>query len=191
MQDRWTELATSLRKPNTLVINLFGGPGVGKSTVAALTFGLLKDKNVNAELVTEYAKDMVWQERGNVLEDQVYIFAKQAHRVRHLLGKVDVVVTDGPILLSKVYATEPEIVALAQRTHDSWNTRNYFIERNNDAHPYNPVGRTQKTVQGASVVDKKVRDMLVESTKWFSVGSNSPYGCAQVIVDDILGGGLT
>lgn len=35
-----------------LVINVFAGPGAGKSTTAALVFGLLKSAGVNAELVT-------------------------------------------------------------------------------------------------------------------------------------------
>ena len=41
-----------------LVINLFGAPGAGKSTGAAYIFSLLKMYGINAELITEYAKDM-------------------------------------------------------------------------------------------------------------------------------------
>jgi adenylylsulfate kinase-like enzyme len=41
------------------VINLFGGPGTGKSTLAAALFTDLKMKGINAELVTEFAKDLV------------------------------------------------------------------------------------------------------------------------------------
>lgn len=41
----------------TLVVNLFGGPGSGKSTGAAYVFARLKMLGYNAELVTEFAKD--------------------------------------------------------------------------------------------------------------------------------------
>ena len=40
-----------------VVINLFGGPGCGKSTGAAYVFSKLKMLGVNAELTSEYAKD--------------------------------------------------------------------------------------------------------------------------------------
>lgn len=45
-----------------IVINLFGEPGAGKSTGAAYVFAMLKMNGVNAELVTEYAKDITWEE---------------------------------------------------------------------------------------------------------------------------------
>ena len=42
----------------TIVINLFGAPGAGKSTGAAYIFALLKMAGIEAELVTEFAKDI-------------------------------------------------------------------------------------------------------------------------------------
>ena len=41
-----------------MIINLFGGPGTGKSTGAAYIFAKLKMCGVNCELITEFAKDM-------------------------------------------------------------------------------------------------------------------------------------
>ena len=58
---------------------------------------------VNAELVTEFAKDKVWEESKAVFQNQQYIFGKQYFRLTRLEGKVDVVVTDSPILLSAYY----------------------------------------------------------------------------------------
>ena len=40
----------------TLVINLFGGPGVGKSTLCASVFAKLKIMGIDCEMATEYAK---------------------------------------------------------------------------------------------------------------------------------------
>lgn len=45
---------------NTLIVNLFGAPGTGKSTGAAYIFSKLKMAGVDAEYVTEFAKDKVW-----------------------------------------------------------------------------------------------------------------------------------
>lgn len=41
------------------VVNLFAQPGAGKSTGAAYIFAKLKMAGVNAELITEFAKDKV------------------------------------------------------------------------------------------------------------------------------------
>lgn len=47
-----------------IVINLFGAPGAGKSTLAADIFSKLKRRQVKCELITEFAKDCVYE--GNV-----------------------------------------------------------------------------------------------------------------------------
>lgn len=60
----------------TKVINLFGGPGCGKSTGAAYIFSLLKMKGMNVELVTEFAKDKTWEHNSKALTCQPYVFGK-------------------------------------------------------------------------------------------------------------------
>lgn len=41
---------------NTIVVNLFGEPGAGKSTAAMDITARLKRKGINAEYVSEFAK---------------------------------------------------------------------------------------------------------------------------------------
>lgn len=138
-----------------LVINLFGAPGAGKSTGAARIFAELKMAGVNAELVTEYAKDRVWEEDDISLGDQIYVFGKQEHRINRLRGKVDVVITDSPILLSGFYNNDEdisdELEALIDRVFKSYQNINIFIDR---AKPYNPTGRLQTEKESDAMVDK-------------------------------------
>ena len=54
--------------------------------------------------LVEYAKDKVWEESTEVFKNQAYIFGKQYFRISRLNDKVDVVVTDSPILLSSFYS---------------------------------------------------------------------------------------
>ncbi len=88
----------------TKYINLFGGPGVGKSTTAAAIFVEMKRRGMNVELVTEVAKDFVWEGRMKTLDIQPYVTIKQFRNLYRLKGKVDYVITDAPILLGCIYA---------------------------------------------------------------------------------------
>lgn len=82
--------------PKTLVVNLFGTPGAGKSTGAAYIFSELKMRGINAELVTEFAKDKVWENNDEVFKNQAYIFGKQSYKMSRCRDKVDVIITDSP-----------------------------------------------------------------------------------------------
>lgn len=86
-----------------LIVNLFGVPGAGKSTGAAYIFSRLKMLGVNAELVTEFAKDKVWENNEEVFNNQAYIFGKQSFKISRCANKVDVVITDSPLPLSVFY----------------------------------------------------------------------------------------
>lgn len=74
---------------DTLIVNLYAGPGSGKSTGAAYIFSKLKLKDIDAEYVSEYAKDRVWQNDQFPLEHcQLYITGKQLLKIVRLFGKV-------------------------------------------------------------------------------------------------------
>ena len=96
-----------MKKP--IVVNLFGAPGAGKSTGAAYIFSELKQKGVNAELVTEFAKDKTWEGNTLALSCQEYVFGKQSYRLARCRDDVDVIVTDSPLPLAIVYNTNPAL----------------------------------------------------------------------------------
>jgi ABC-type multidrug transport system ATPase subunit len=70
----------------TTIINLFGGPGSGKSTTAAYLYAGLKNQGVNAELIREYVKDWAYESRTVGVFDQLYFFGKQVRRETFSLG---------------------------------------------------------------------------------------------------------
>lgn len=88
---------------DTIVINLMGGPGVGKSTFATKLFVMMKQKGLSCEYVDEFAKGLVWENRNFALQDQLYILGNQNHNLNRVNGKVNVIITDSPILLSMYY----------------------------------------------------------------------------------------
>lgn len=127
-----------------LVVNLYGAPGAGKSTGAAYLFSRFKMDGINAELVTEFAKDMVWEGSHETLSDQIYVFGQQYHRLSRLKDKVSVVITDSPILLSLFYCHDlsiyDELKALVVKADRQFCNRNLYISRQKT---YNPIGRLQ------------------------------------------------
>ncbi len=144
-----------------IIVNLFGQPGCGKSTGAAYLFYKLKLAGVNAELITEYAKDKVWEENGAALSNQLYIFGKQAYRIARCADKVDVVITDSPLPLSIFYNKDPVLGEPFNQTvmnvFNSYNNMNFLLKR---VKKYNPAGRLQTEAESDSLYEpiKKMLD---------------------------------
>jgi ABC-type oligopeptide transport system ATPase subunit len=149
------------------VINLYGGPGTGKSTTSAGLFHLMKKQGYKVELVTEYAKDLVYSESFFKLKDQLMVFGKQHHRLWKLRGKVDYVITDSPLPLSLHYFIDEEpynkdaFKNLVLSTFNSYKNINIFVARDTDAHPYQEYGRMQNELE-AVLIDVKLKEMLEE-----------------------------
>ena len=157
-----------------LIVNLFGAPGAGKSTLAAYIFSKLKMAGVNAELVTEFAKDKTWENNQKALANQVYVFGKQLYRITRCQDDVDVIVTDSPLLLSVIY-NHSDILGedfnnLVYKVFSSYDNANYFINR---VKKYNPKGRNQ-TEKESDEIATEVKEML------------SKYGVDYTEADGIL-----
>ena len=68
--------ALTKEKKMTKVINLFGGPGAGKSTIAAGLFYNMKIAGYNVERADEWIKDKVYEGTKYPFKDQLYTFFK-------------------------------------------------------------------------------------------------------------------
>jgi hypothetical protein len=143
----------------TKVINLFAGPGAGKSTTAAGLFFELKTRNIKCELVTEYAKDMTYEKRFNTLQDQLYILAKQNQRIKRLQGVVDYIVTDSPLIIGLAYTPKDYFLTFKPFVLDlfnSYNNENVFLMRTKK---YQSYGRNQTEAE-AKEKDEDILNLL-------------------------------
>lgn len=158
---------------SALILNLFGGPGSGKSTGAAYVFSMLKMLGVNAELVTEAAKDLTWEESFKNLKDQVYVFGKQAHRINRCADKVDIIVTDSPIFLSTIYNQDETIdrslYNLVLDTINKYENYNVLLRR---VKPYNPIGRNQTAEQSDAITSEIKKYLDNANMQYIEVDGN-------------------
>jgi ABC-type dipeptide/oligopeptide/nickel transport system ATPase component len=142
----------------TLVINLIGGPGCGKSTTAAGIFYELKKNGVDCEMSLEFAKDKVWENSLQTLDDQIYVFGKQFHKLWRLNGKVDVVITDSPLLLSSYYNKEESnyFDDFVVEQYNRFDNLLFFIERTEQ---YQENGRIQ-TEEESKEIDYVLKNIM-------------------------------
>lgn len=133
----------------TTILNLFGGPGAGKSGTAGLLFGHMKFKEAfSVELVTERAKELSYE--GTLrFADQLELLAEQRRRLSRLVGKVEIVINDSPLLLTLAYRPEgylPSYDGLALEAFKSFRNLNVHVIRP-DGIPYENYGRDQDEIQ--------------------------------------------
>lgn len=143
------------------VINLFGGPGVGKSTLAARLFDRMKIAGKRVELVTEFAKGLVYAGDNFDLSNQLYMLSQQDRQLYRLLGKVDYAITDSPLPLGLLYVKgrcdAPWFTQAVLEVFNSYDNVNYLVER---MYPYQPYGRYQTEAE-AKEIDIKLMQLLL------------------------------
>ena len=119
----------------TLIVNIYGGPGAGKSTTALQLVAELKKLGYHADYVSEVAKELVYakdfEHLDGTLKNQSKILFEQKRRLDIMLDNVDVVVTDSPLLLNTVYLKEnaPEYIESVFSQYENYNNYNVVVER--------------------------------------------------------------
>ena len=118
-----------INRKQTLIINLIGGPCSGKSTIAAELFARLKKMGVHCELVTEYIKERIYDEHNLIINDQIYLL----HQLINKIGKVDVIVHDGSLLLNINYDKDNnnKLHDLIISEYKKFNNIDFFLNREN------------------------------------------------------------
>lgn len=149
--------------PKLKVINLFGPPGVGKSSVRSGVFWLMKSHGLSVEEVSEYAKYLVlrrceWQLR----EEQLYLLAQQHHKQLILRGQYEYAVTDSPLALCDFYSppgTLSSLSTLISELTDTFENVNFYLTRDLVNGCFEESGRVHD--REASIrVDAQMREYL-------------------------------
>jgi len=176
----------------TYIINLIGGPSIGKTTLCALIFAKLKLKKYIVEYVQEFAKTLVWTKNFDILNNQYYVTQHQYNLLKQINGKVDFIVTDGALIngiyynlhnkdnISNVDKTQKFIIDC----HHQFNNINIFLSRGN--FEYETQGRLQ-TEEEAKEIDTILKHLLKQNNIDFVVfDSTGTEDNVNKIVDYII-----
>ena len=158
----------------TFIFNLIAGPGCGKTTMCAQLFVKLKLLGFVVEYVQEHAKNLVWKKDFETLNNQYMVTKTQYDLLKQIDGKVEFILTDGPIVnalfynrfnagnTSNVDKTEQFIL----KCHSEFNNINIFLERGNFT--YEQAGRIQ-TEEQSKEIDVILKHLLK--------ANNIPFKC--------------
>ncbi len=165
----------------TVVINAYGGAGAGKTTACLEIAKELKKRGFVTEYVQEYPKELVWEERFDLLdgtkEHQFDILGEQLKRMDRLYGKVDFIVTDSPILLNQIYNKEltPEYESMLTKLYSQYDNFNFVVERDPDPTKFEKQGRIHSLKESVQK-DSEVKQMLDKSKLYYGTYNHSTIG---------------
>jgi nicotinamide riboside kinase len=144
---------------NCLIVGLYGGPGIGKSTLAAQLYAHFKTKHYDVEYVNEFAKELVYENNLKGLANQTYVFGTQLHRLMCAAEHNQLIICDSPLLLAAIYHdnTSKMLTELIVEMHEKFTNYSIFLKRNTNYHSM--VGRIHSLTQSISI-DNQILHLL-------------------------------
>lgn len=144
------------------VINLWAGPGAGKSTLACAIFNLMKRERFECELVTEVAKGLTYDRSFTELGNQTLVLARQEHQLRRLIGQVEYAVVDSPFPLGLIYCNQDQKGRYQHLIDELWDDyENYSFSLKRTSKAYQQFGRSQ-TLEESMALDVEIADLAAE-----------------------------
>ena len=150
------------------LVNLFGGPGIGKSGIAAGITYKLKKNHISCNNPYEFPKTIAWDNNLPAIKDQLYIFANQHRGIAQAYDKVDYIIIDSPILFSSIYHTyytkgypaeyyRQPFHDLVIDLHNQYDSINILLERGESVHN---DGERFQDLEESIIIDKLCKTIL-------------------------------
>jgi len=174
-------------------IQLFGGPGTGKSTTAAGLFYEMKTQDYIVEYIQEFAKELTFSRDYTRLSDQLLILGEQHHRMKRLEGQIEFLIHDSPFVMGLTYLENDKhlpkdiYIDLITTMYNSYNNLNIFLKRSTDLE-YQEYGRSQ-SLEEAKKKDNEILQMLDDNNIPFieiEMGKNA----VRQILEELIKGSL-
>jgi GTPase SAR1 family protein len=171
-----------------IILNLFGGPGSGKTTLAAGIFHSLKILHKNVEIVSEFPKELILAQNQIALDNQFYVTGHQAYRQWSASKIYDYVIMDSPILLGAIYNNDEHISAefnaFLLKYHQEFDNINIYLKRDSNW-LYSTKGRRHNSEEALSK-DEEIFNFLVDNNIDFHEIDRMNPNIEQHILGNIL-----
>ncbi len=152
-----------------IIVNLFGGPGIGKSRVALELTGRLKSQGFDAEYVDEWIKEAAWLGYHDLFNQPDVIAANQRRKLETVKQHCTIVVTDCPLILTVPYAKynvkkwpHESFSAMVTTLFNQYNNYNVWLERNPTI--FKQTGR-RETLSDATKLDSLIKEFIDNNVK--------------------------
>jgi hypothetical protein len=130
-----------------------------------------------------------YENRTTILKNQDYLFAKQLSRMRRLIGHVDYIITDSPLIQYIAYIPEnfelPSLKPLIIEARNIFHNVDVYLNR---CVPYQEYGRFQ-TIEQAQQIDTdtvNILDLYVKDYIKCDVHENTAEDIFNLIVTNHL-----
>lgn len=168
-------------------IELYGGPGSGKSSLTAWLFARLKMQGVNVEHVQEFIKSWAFTGKTPISWDQVYVTGHQLHREDIILrSSPDIIlISESPIFLGACYAKKfccpcwEQLVVIACMFETHFPATNIFINR--EDMPYVPEARFENNEEAKQMDTFIKEEMGYYGIKFKEISYNDIAGLQKIV----------
>jgi nicotinamide riboside kinase len=175
----------------TLLINLYGSSSAGKSSLMADLFNSLKGAGETVEMCPEIIKQWAWDGIRPNRYDQYYLMGQEIKQQSRLLGKVDYVISDSPVLQNSFYnyyingednLYVPSMDYLRMVNEDGHGVLDCMLYRNK---PYETKGRYQ-TVEESDRIATALTKYLKEREIQYYLIDGKDHERAEIIMNMLM-----
>jgi hypothetical protein len=155
--------------------------------MAAGLFYKMKVASMSVELVTEAAKDLVWDDIDPGDAGQDYLFGLQNRRIHRLREKVDYVITDSPILIPVIYRppTYPRSFdTFVLDMFDTYENVNFVLKRDLNNH-FESKGRVHSKEESIQIQDRMINFLKFHNIKFNEINLTDDINLNDNSVSDV------
>lgn len=162
---------------NKLVINIYGSPGAGKSTLAKNLKKYMREKRIDVGLISEFATELIENNQKERLKDQPYVTEGQMLNIAKVLKEHDIAISDSPIELGKFYCDPKDkkrTNELIKKCKNFYTSINFFLKLDKQAkQDYTMESRVHTYAQSQKLQERMLASSILRDETFIIIDRNT------------------